>query len=752
MRRWNWVIVGLLAIITITTALMAQRSTAQEDDWTAYLTNPTTSDWLHVGADGTQTPLSLGLPEGATLVADGSTVAISADGSRIAYCTLTVGETNTTHLVIRDLTTSSDLYSTDFPSYAGCVLGDAAFTPDGERLWVGVSGDPSANQPAWQLVEIHVSDGLALATLDSNSPLAAEVESVAGPMVPYLFGSDNERVIFGVAGFGIVGPPTLPAYSWDGEGALVPVEGWGEPGADGLFASNEVVWPALDPNLPAGVPSDLLPAKNTVQYLDASGLQIPIYHSPEWVIRDVAWVNGGRQVAIALISPDDVSPTQVRWVLVNRDGIVQHFDPVEATRIALMDSRDGFAVLTAQLLATGEYHYTLTRYVGDTAQEIVALDDVADWQLKWVTPSIPAANLSPFIPFMIVPTAHSLPSATPTLGATSTPSHVAVTASFTPTPTLQQTVATTSSVRTATPIQPTNTSAAGQNRTPTRTPSPTNTRAPSTAVNTSVAPTATGGIRPPSSRTQTPTPTGSGSNSTATQIRPPASATLPILPASNTPRPSNTVAATTVRPTATSRAPGVAPTSTPRRGQLGGGSPTPITGPTTRPASNTPRPSSTFTPAPTNTRTPTFTPSRTPTRTPTRTPSMTFTPTRVVVPSKTPLPTTSGLPTKAPISGPTSTLSYGGNQTRLLITNMAGTDLCEIYFTPNTETTWGDNYLEDGAILANGATMVWIVEPAIYDVKVFDCFSNSLEEFGFDLTDGSMEILVSSSSMTGVPQ
>lgn len=718
MRRWNWVIVGLLAIIMITTALMAQRSTAQEDDWAAYLTDHATSDWLRVGADGTQTPISLGLPAGVTPAADGSTVAISADGSRIAYCTLTVGETNTTHLVIRDLTTASDLYSTDFPSYAGCVLGDAAFTPDGERLWVGVSGDPSANQPAWQLLEIHVDDGTALAALDSNSPLAAEVESVAGPMVPYIFASDNERVIFGVAPFDIAGPPTIPAYSWDGAGALVPVEGWGEPGADGLFASNEVVWPALDPNLPVGTPSDLLPAKNTVQYLDASGVPISIYHSPEWVIRDVAWVNGGRQVAVGLISPDEVFPTQARWVLVNRDGIVQHFDPVEATRIALMDSRDGFAVLTSQLLETGEYHYTLTRYVGDTAQEILSVENETDLQLRWVTPSTPAANLSPFIPFMIVPTMYSLPSATPTAGFTNTP-----------TPTLQRTSAT-SSVRTATPIQPTNT------------------RVSSTAVNTTAAPTATGGIRPPSSRTQTPTPTASGSNSTATQIRPPASPTLPVLPASNTPRPSNTAAATTVRPTATSRAPGVAPTSTPRRGQLGGSTATPNTGPTTRPASSTPRPSSTFTPAPTNTRTPTFTPSRTPTRTP----SLTFTPTRVVVPSKTPLPTTSGLPTKAPISGPTSTLSYGGNQTRLMITNMAGTELCEIYFTPNTETTWGDNYLEDGAILANGATLVWIVEPAIYDVKVFDCFSNSLEEFGFDLTDGSMEIRVSSSSMTGVPQ
>ncbi|GIK67554.1 MAG: hypothetical protein BroJett018_53480 [Chloroflexota bacterium] len=736
MRRWNWVIVGLLAMITITTALMARRSTAQEEDWSAILYSSDAISWRTIRSDGSGQPFEL--------AAEASHFAVNNSATRLAYCGMDASGHAIFHLY--DLDQQTDLLTTDLGPAVWCQVDHNAFTPDGTRVWVGLAGDPTANQPEWQLVEVQVSDGTVINTLDSENPLANMVESTGVPMMAHVLAADGERVVFGIAPDGIIGAPDMPAYRWIPPSDLSTVTGWGESGADGLVGTKEIIWPELDATLPVGVPSDFLPAYNAVQYLDANGLQIPIYHSPDWLIRDVAWVNGGRQVAIGLISPDEVTPTQVRWVLVNRNGIIQAFDPAEADRITVMDSRDGFAVLTSQLLETGEYHYTLTRYVGDTGQEVLSLDDSADWQLRWVTPSTPAANLSPFIPFLIVPTMNSLPSATPTagftntptLGATSTPSHIAVTASFTPSPTFQQ-AATTSSVRTVTPIQPTNT------------PSITNTRAPSTAVSTTAAPTATGGIRPPSSRTRTPTPTSSGSNPTATQIRPPASPTLPILPASNTPRPSNTSAATTVRPTATTSAPGVAPTSTLRRGQLGS-SPTPNTGPTTRPASSTPRPSSTATPAPTNTRTPTFTPSRTPTRTPTRTPSMTFTPTRVVVPSKTPLPTTSGLPTKAPISGPTSTLSYGANQTRLLITNMAGTDLCEIYFTPNTETTWGDNYLEDGAILANGATMVWIVDPAIYDVKVFDCFSNSLEEFGFDLTDGSMEIRVSSSSMTGVPQ
>ncbi len=60
--------------------------------------------------------------------------------------------------------------------------------------------------------------------------------------------------------------------------------------------------------------------------------------------------------------------------------------------------------------------------------------------------------------------------------------------------------------------------------------------------------------------------------------------------------------------------------------------------------------------------------------------------------------------------------------------------------------------MEDGDILADGATLSWVVEPANYDVKVFDCFSNSLEEFGFDLTSGSMELEISSSAIIGVPR
>ncbi len=702
MRRWNWAIaVMVVALLVITAALMVGRSTAQEDDWAAYLTNPATGEWLKVGADGTTQPLDFRLMVGQ--------VAINDTGTRMAVCEM---QSDIATLTLYDLATQNELISVEFKDAVGCHLSPHAFSPDGAQVWVGISGDPQANQPAWKLVRVQLNAVPPLLNLESTSPLASLVEAAGGPMMPYVVAADNQQVVFGVGPYGIGGAASFPAYRWNGVDELLPIDDWGRYGAAGLLATDELVWPDLDPNLPAVEPDGPIPAYNVVNYRNASGAIIPIFHSPDALISEVAWVNRGRQLAVTLMSPAG----EQSWVFVNRDGRTTTLDAGVNGR--MVDSRDGFATFSDN---------KLTRYIG-VAAEVVWTGDPA-WQLVWVTPSAPAPNLLPFPAFGTLPTLN--PTFAPQATLTTFPSATA-TAGFTNTPTLGST---------ATPRVTT-----------TVAPSATNTRAPAsptpTASDVSASPTS--GIRPPSSRTSTPgvnqSPTNTRVNPTATvapsltrtntPTRPPASAT-----ASNTPRPSSTV-----RPSSTSAPSGASPTSTLRRGSLASPTPNtgPTTGPTTRPASATPRPTNTL--APTNTRTPTFTPSRTLTQTPTRTPTV------PLVPSKTPLPTSGGLPTKAPISGPTSTLDTGGGGSlRIRITNNAGTDLCEIYFTPNTESTWGENYLLNGAILADGASMDWVVDPAIYDVKVFDCFSNSLEEYGFDLTAGSLEIEITSSAITGSP-
>ncbi len=706
MRRWTWVIAALVAVTTIMTLWVAGRSTAQEDDWAAYLTNPATGEWLKISADGTAQPLDFRLLVGEYAIDDA--------GTRLATCAT---DDNTATVTVYNLATGNPLMSVQLNDVVGCAIGQQAFTPDGEQVWVGVAGDPQAGQSAWKLVNVRLTGLPPIRTLDSASPIASVIEAAGGPMMPYVFAADGQQVVFGIAPYGIGGAASIPAFRWDGAEELLPIADWGRFGARGLLASDEVVWPEVDPNLPAAESDGMMPAYNIVNYRDASGATIPIFHSPNALISEVAWVNRGQQVVITLLSPigGQLVP---EWVLLNRDGPRSTIEGGVEGRV--LDSRDGLVTLSQRPSAdSGENQAVLMRYIGATGETIWTGDPA--YRLLWATPSAPAPNLPPFavlgsLDATLEPeaTLTAFPSATPTVGFTHTP-----TVGFTSTSTIGAT----------------------------NTPRATNTRVAPTATDTPIAapPTATsGGLRPPSGQTRTAT-TAAGPSATATR-----QPSLTVAPSStsartNTPRPSST---STAAPTNTRAPGGPTPTSTLRRGQLA--SPTPNTGPTTRPASATSRPSST--PAPTQTRTPTFTPSRTLTRTPAPTLTRTMTPTVPLVPSKTPLPTSGGLPTKAPISGPTSTLDTGGGGgLRLRITNNAGTDLCEIYFTPNTESTWGENYLEDGDILADGASMDWVVDPAIYDVKVFDCFSNSLEEYGFDLTAGSLEIDITSSAMTGSP-
>ncbi|MBI5928868.1 MAG: matrixin family metalloprotease [Chloroflexi bacterium] len=86
----------------------------------------------------------------------------------------------------------------------------------------------------------------------------------------------------------------------------------------------------------------------------------------------------------------------------------------------------------------------------------------------------------------------------------------------------------------------------------------------------------------------------------------------------------------------------------------------------------------------------------------------------------------------------------------LRISNLAGTDLCEVYFSPSTETNWGENRLQQGEKFADQTYIEWAVPPGSYDIKVFDCFNNTLEAYQFDVTNG-LDIQVNPTEINSVP-
>lgn len=68
------------------------------------------------------------------------------------------------------------------------------------------------------------------------------------------------------------------------------------------------------------------------------------------------------------------------------------------------------------------------------------------------------------------------------------------------------------------------------------------------------------------------------------------------------------------------------------------------------------------------------------------------------------------------------------------ITNLAGTELCSIFFSTSTSDTWGPDQIANEAALQDGFYYEWDLAPDTYDVQVWDCFNNKLEQYSINAT------------------
>jgi hypothetical protein len=68
------------------------------------------------------------------------------------------------------------------------------------------------------------------------------------------------------------------------------------------------------------------------------------------------------------------------------------------------------------------------------------------------------------------------------------------------------------------------------------------------------------------------------------------------------------------------------------------------------------------------------------------------------------------------------------------ITNFSDVVLCEIYFSPTSSPTWGENQIVEVDPLQDGFYYEWQQPPDSYDVQVWDCLGNSLEFYDINAT------------------
>ncbi len=78
----------------------------------------------------------------------------------------------------------------------------------------------------------------------------------------------------------------------------------------------------------------------------------------------------------------------------------------------------------------------------------------------------------------------------------------------------------------------------------------------------------------------------------------------------------------------------------------------------------------------------------------------------------------------------------GGGSATVTLINNSGSTVCYVYISPNTETTWGSDWLGATEVINNGSSRVFTgITPGVYDLRADDCNSNVLyEEYGINIS------------------
>ena len=87
-------------------------------------------------------------------------------------------------------------------------------------------------------------------------------------------------------------------------------------------------------------------------------------------------------------------------------------------------------------------------------------------------------------------------------------------------------------------------------------------------------------------------------------------------------------------------------------------------------------------------------------------------------------------------SDDTVVVGSSGADTRLLVTNSSGVNVCYVFISPSTADDWGEDWMGDMEQLISGESRLFYVEAGTYDLRVDDCDNETLtEEYEVDLTE-----------------
>ncbi len=402
----------LLGILWIIGAVSVQA----QDNWFGYLYNWQAHQFVRVDAAGSATTYELGLSDQAFF--SSRDIAFSADGARVAFCAVDyAANTPRATLYLRDIAAQTNLLQLDLGSSIGCQVTPAAFNQNETQLAVGLvnyfgAEDPNADlsRPIWQLRVLDLTTSNFVQELNAQSPAVSGSDMLPETAImPMVRSFSNDTIIFAEVPYGIGGTPTVSAFSWQmssGTLAVVPEGPWGHLSADWLHATGEVAWVAHNDTLPAAEPNGPLGFANVVILGDSSGQERMIYHTAEWTIIDVRFIEGGQRLAILLFpqltpgTEPGAEPT--RWIALDRSGNVSDLQVNTEFGGGLMAAPEGYLYLSANIVEENPdaSQFTLEWYRGSQRQQLWSAQGQA-WELVYSAATTTVPNLPPFPTFTL---------------------------------------------------------------------------------------------------------------------------------------------------------------------------------------------------------------------------------------------------------------------------------------------------------------------------------------------------------------
>ncbi len=356
--------------------------------WSAWLYSPTAQKLVHVFPD--MPPVELQLPMPEAVAASPNTVAISPDGRLLAFC-VTDSAANAT-IYVYDFLNMAPLFNVPRSNVAYCDVGIHAFRNDSSAFAVTILHNPTAESngfPTWELVAIGLNAPNDISVLYQSDGSTVGAGANTEGMYPMVEMFQDNFVIFRLAAWMPGGGCETSAFYWNlSSYQVAPYEIAGHFAWDDLPLTGEFAWIVTNPSLPlaqsGGGPMCM---GNMVMYGSKATQPYPIYVNTNYPITNVAFINGGQQLAIA-----HYAEGMLQWVALARDGS-SYALPVSVNARALWNTMNGYFFLRndaggAQLVY---------QQVGVPTEQVLWQEAGGTlWTVAWVAPVPSGELLSPF--------------------------------------------------------------------------------------------------------------------------------------------------------------------------------------------------------------------------------------------------------------------------------------------------------------------------------------------------------------------